>query len=370
MSPGNGKQDEGDGALAATVLGMLPVPVLLVDEADIVRYLNAEAEHFLDTGASVMVGRDLADVIPVDSPLFALIHQVRSQGRSIADFGMVLEGARIGQRIMSVAAGPLTGEGGGRIILTFFPESVARQIDNQLNHRNAARSVAAMAAMLAHEIKNPISGIRGAAQLLEQTVGDEDRALTQLICDESDRVVRLVDRMDAFAAPGPIERRAVNIHEVLERARRVAQNGFARNARFIERYDPSLPRVPGAFDQLVQVFLNLIKNAAEAVPAHGGEIVLTSSYQRGVSVVLPGQRDRINLPIVVTVQDNGNGIPDDLRDHLFDPFVTTKMDGRGLGLPLVAKVVGDHGGMIGFESRPRRTVFRVSLPAAEPGDPE
>ncbi len=359
--------NEGGGGQASPstlIAALLPLPVLMVDDDGIVRFVNAEAEHFFETGASMMVGRALADSIPADSPLFGLIQQVRSQGRSIADYGMALEGPRFGQRIVSVAAGPM-GEGGAGVLLAMFPESLARQIDNQLNHRNAARSVAAMSAMLAHEIKNPISGIRGAAQLLEETVGDDDRALTRLICDEADRIVRLVDQMEAFTAPGPIERRPVNIHEVLERARRVAQNGFARHLRIVERYDPSLPPVPGHFDQLVQVFLNLIKNAAEAAPARGGEIVLATAYQRGVSIVQPGQRDRTNLPIVVTVQDNGAGIPEDLRHHLFDPFVTTKTDGRGLGLPLVAKVVGDHGGIIGFESRPRRTIFRVSLPAAE-----
>jgi two-component system nitrogen regulation sensor histidine kinase GlnL len=227
--------------------------------------------------------------------------------------------------------------------------------------------------MLAHEIKNPLSGIRGAAQLLEQTVGDDDRALTRLICEETDRIVRLVDRMDAFSDPSPLAREPVNIHEVLERARQVAQTGFGRHVRFIERYDPSLPPVPGQFDQLVQVFLNLIKNAVEAV-AEDGEIILTTAYQRGVAIAVPGTSQRMNLPLMVAIQDNGEGIPDDLKDHLFDPFVTTKAEGSGLGLSLVAKIIGDHGGLIGFESEPRRTVFKISLPIhAEPvasGDSE
>src|SRR3546814_383778 len=168
--------------------------------------------------------------------------------------------------------------------------------------------------------------------------------------------------MDVFSDQRPIDRRAVNVHAVLERARKVAQNGFARHVHFVERYDPSLPPVYGNHDQLVQVFLNLVKNAAEAVPAMGGEIVLATAYQRGVSIVVPGTDRRLHLPLAVSVQDNGDGIPEDLQEHLFDPFVTTKANGTGLGLALVAKIIGDHGGVIEFDSQPRRTVFKVSLP--------
>jgi two-component system nitrogen regulation sensor histidine kinase GlnL len=221
-----------------------------------------------------------------------------------------------------------------------------------------------MAGILAHEVKNPLSGIRGAAQLLEQNASDADRELTRLICDEADRIVALVDRMDAFSDARPIERTAVNIHEVLERARKVAQTGFGRHVRFLEEYDPSLPPVLGHRDLLVQVFLNLVKNAAEAAPAVGGEITLTTAYQHGIRLAVPGSQRRVHLPLVVSVADNGDGIPEDLRAHLFDPFVTTKRNGTGLGLALVAKVIGDHGGVIEFDSQPRRTVFRVYLPTA------
>jgi two-component system nitrogen regulation sensor histidine kinase GlnL len=223
-----------------------------------------------------------------------------------------------------------------------------------------------MASMLAHEVKNPLSGIRGAAQLLEQDADPAGRELTQLICDETDRIVALVDRMEAFSDHRPLEREAVNIHEVLDRVRKIAQSGFARHVRIGEEYDPSLPPVHGNYDLLVQVFLNLIKNAAEAAPANGGEIAVATAYRHGLRLAGPGSDTRVNLPLMVSVTDNGPGIPDDLKPHLFDPFVTTKRNGTGLGLALVAKVIGDHGGVIEFDSQPRRTVFRVFLPVVPP----
>jgi two-component system, NtrC family, nitrogen regulation sensor histidine kinase GlnL len=150
----------------------------------------------------------------------------------------------------------------------------------------------------------------------------------------------------------------------------LAQSGFAPHVRFQELYDPSLPPVWGNRDQLVQVVLNLVKNAAEALSGHTNpEIVLITGFQHGVRIAVPGSPRRVELPLLIAVRDNGPGIAEDIRPHLFEPFVTTKPTGTGLGLALVAKIIGDHGGLIEVDSRPGRTEFRLHLPVLQEDDP-
>lgn len=352
---------------AAVILAALPDPVIVVDRDGRIRFVNPAAEQLLGSGATALCGTTLADFLAPHSPLLSLVDAVWRIGNTVAEYDVLVEGPRLGSRSATIK-GALTGEGANLLVLSLQERSMADMMDRHLTHRNAARSITGMAAMLAHEVKNPLSGIRGAAQLLEQDADPAARQLTQLICDETDRIVALVDRMEAFSDHQPIGRTAVNIHEILERVRKVAQSGFARHVRLVEEYDPSLPSVHGNRDLLVQVFLNLVKNAADAVHNRDGEIMLTTAYRHGLRLSVPGGKGRLHLPLMVSVTDNGSGIPEDIRQHIFEPFVTTKRSGTGLGLALVAKVIGDHGGVIEFESQPRRTVFRVFLPVvAEEG---
>jgi two-component system nitrogen regulation sensor histidine kinase GlnL len=350
------------------LLNALPAPVLALDGEDKLFIVNPAAEQFFKTGASLLKGMSLRELVPGDSPLLALVRQARETGASLGESSIAIASPRIGTHVVGAEVAPLS-ENPGMVAVVLHERSIADRLDRQLSHRGAARSVTAMAAMLAHEVKNPLSGIRGAAQLIEQNAGPEDRQLTRLICDETDRICALVDRMEVFSDRRPLDRGPVNVHQLLDHVRRVAQSGFARAVRFVERYDPSLPPVYGNRDQLVQVFLNLVKNAAEAAPEQGGEIVLATRFQHGIRMAAPGGEARMDVPLEVSVQDNGPGIAEDLRPHLFDAFVTTKPNGTGLGLALVAKIVGDHGGVIDVESQPRRTVLRVRLPMVRP-DPD
>ncbi len=360
---------------AQALLSALPVPVMSLDAHDRFRHANSAAEQFLGVSLTQLRQIRLQDLLPEDSPLFLLIGQVRQDGVTVSEHEMALESPRLSRRQVTVRAAPLPDEPGG-VVLVLQNSATMRALDQQLGFRNAARSVAGMAAILAHEVKNPLSGIRGAAQLLENTVSPADRELAELIRDEADRIRDLVDRMEVFGER-PIERRAVNIHRVLEHVRRLSQSGFASHLRFLELYDPSLPPVWGNRDQLVQVLLNLVKNAAEAITASdryasetSGEITLITAYQHGVRLAAPGGKRRVDLPLLVVVRDNGSGIPEDIRPNLFDAFVTSKPSGSGLGLAMVAKIVGDHGGLIEVESRPGRTEFRLHLPVLveEAGD--
>jgi two-component system nitrogen regulation sensor histidine kinase GlnL len=355
---------------AAALLSALPMPVVLLDAENRFRFVNQAAEQFLGISARQLAQHRLSDLVPEDSPIFLLIAQVRQGEVTVSDHDLTLDGPRLRKQGITVQATPLPEEPGA-VLLVLQDASAAHALDRQLTFRSAARSVTGMAAILAHEVKNPLSGIRGAAQLLEASVAEPDRELTVLIRDEADRIRDLVDRMEMFSAK-PIERGAVNIHRVLEHVRRLAQSGFAASIRFVETYDPSLPAVHGNRDQLVQVVLNLVKNAAEAI--HGaeiaGEITLVTAYQHGVRLAVPGSDQRLGLPLVVAVRDNGPGIPEDIRPNLFDPFVSSKPSGSGLGLALVAKVVADHGGLIEVDSRPGRTEFRLHLPVLTDDAPD
>ena len=351
------------GGFGAAIAGSLPMPIVMVDAADRLVYANQAAEQFFDMGVGLLLKQTLADLLPFGSPLLQLVQQTRERGSSVAERNVDLSTPRLGERLADVTL--TLGAEDGAVILLLQERSLAQRIDRQLLYRGAARSMSGMAAVLAHEIKNPLAGIRGAAQLLEEAVPLNDRSLAQLICNEADRIRALIDRMESFGDPMALARTPVNIHEVLDRVKRVAETSFGRRLRIVEVFDPSLPPVWGDRDNLIQAFMNIVRNAADAAPPESGEIVLTTGFRPGVRIAVSGTgQHRLSLPLEVTVRDNGQGISPDLLPYIFDPFITTKSHGAGLGLALVAKIIADHGGVIECESQPRRTMFRVLLPVA------
>lgn len=348
----------------SAVLETLSIAVIAVDERDCVTDANAAAEGLLGQSRALLKAMPLRDVIAADNPLFALIAAARSQHISVTEYDLALGGPRLEAAHMAVEIAPMS-ERPGHVVIAMLNRGIERRISQQQMGRDATRSVRAMAGMLAHEVKNPLSGIRGAAQLLEAKLSGSDLQLAELIREETDRIVALINRMEMFTDDRPPRLEAVNIHEILDRVRRLAQHGVGTQVEFSLRFDPSLPPVGGNRDMLIQAFFNLVRNAAEACPTEGGVITLSTSYHTGLRL---GERNRTwrhKRCICVTVEDNGCGVPAHLQASLFDPFVSEKPGGKGLGLALVAKIIQDHAGTIEFTSELGNTRFVVILPLHE-----
>lgn len=350
--------------IAQAILDALPNPLIVLNADDQICMANSAAEDFFQAGAQVLMRNSITDIVPFSSPVLQSVLQVRQTSSVVNEYAVGMGTPRLGgERIVDLQTAPM-GEDSRFVILLLQRRSIAHKLDQQLTHQGAARSVSGMASMLAHEIKNPLAGIRGAAQLLEPTLPDADRALARLICDETDRIRELVDQMEVFSDERPLDRKPLNIHVVLDRVKKLIHAEYGASLAIREEYDPSLPSVYGNPDQLVQVYLNLAKNAADSLNGspHHGEILFTTAFRPGVKLAVAGSPEKVSLPLEVCIHDNGNGVGEDLLPHIFEPFVTSKPQGRGLGLALVAKVVRDHGGTVECQPRKRGTTFRTLLP--------
>ena len=344
-----------------TLWTSLPVPALLVDGDDRIEELNPAAEQFLNASAKVLKGQPVWDKLSVDAPLDDALSRVRRDRSALFVNEVDVTAGDRPPFHCSLQIAPVT-EDMDRVLVMLASHEIADRLERAHSVKTAAKSAIGMAEMLAHEIKNPLAGITGAAQLLSMSINGEDRELTDLIVGESRRIVKLLEQVEQFGNLRPPERRAVNIHDLLDRARRSAEVGYAAHMTFAEDYDPSLPPTFVDPDQMLQVFLNLLKNASEANP-DGGTIRIRTFYDHSLRLRRTDGQG-MALPLAVEIIDDGPGIAPAIAADIFDPFVSGRENGTGLGLALVSKIISEHDGWIGVDSVPGRTVFRISLPLA------
>lgn len=336
----------------------LPIPAIVIDGTNLIKSVNPSAEGFLNLSCRSLVGQPIWDKIMVAAPLDTALDRVRETGSPL--FVNEVDVSR-GERVplqCSIQIALMANETDDLLIL-IQPREVGHRLSNNAS-RVGAKSAIGMAEMLAHEIKNPLAGISGAAQLLSMNLPKEDLEMTDLIVAETRRIVGLLEQVEQFGQMRPPLKKPVNLHDVLDRVRKSAAVGFASHMKFAEQYDPSLPLTHADADQLVQLFMNLIKNAAEA-QKDCGTITLRTFYEQSLHLQNP-DGSRQSLPLQVEIMDDGPGLPENIADVVFEPFISGRENGTGLGLALVSKIIADHGGWISVESIPGRTAFRVSLP--------
>ncbi len=342
-----------------SIWASLPVPAFIIDRDDRIADVNSAGEGFLNASRRSVVGHPVWDQIAVDAPLEEAFLRARQNGSPLfvndVDVG---SGSRAPlQCALQIA--PLMGHPGSMIMI-LSPRELAGRMTRGNTVKSAAQSAIGMAEMLAHEIKNPLAGITGAAQLLSMNISQQDIELTDLIVEESRRIVKLLEQVEQFGNLSQPDFQPVNLHDVLDRARRSALLGFGAHMKIVEDYDPSLPLAYGDQDQILQVILNLLKNASEAAGPEGGTIRLRTYFEHSFRL-RRNDGSGHSLPLQIEIIDDGPGLPEDILSDIFDPFVSGRENGTGLGLALVSKIVSDHDGWVSAESVPGRTVFRLSL---------
>ena len=360
---GTGTGEAGAGPQHPDIWLAMPLPVLLSGPDGAIAAANPAAEQFFNASARRLRGQALARAIRSDPPIDEAFRRVRREGAELSIRDLTLPAGPHGHaRPCNLSIAPWDGGGPGAAIVVIEPQHMVRGRRGPGIDAASGKSVIGLAEMLAHEIKNPLAGITGAAQLLAMELDENQRELTDLIVAESRRIVALLEEVERFGDRSPPRLSPHNIHDVLDRARRLAMVGFAAHMRIREEYDPSLPPALVDADKLLQAVLNLLKNAAEAAP-DGGEIRLRTSYDLGARISR-AQTGRVPLPLLIEIIDDGPGLPPEIAEDVFAPFVSGRESGTGLGLALVSKIVSEQGGWIDVKSRPGRTAFRIALPLA------
>nr|WP_232829335.1 ATP-binding protein [Tropicimonas sp. IMCC34043] len=340
----------------------LPIPALILDGQNRITEINPAAEIFFNKTIKSLEGVPVFDKLEIDAPIKETLERVRKNRSPIFVNDVDVGSHDRAPVTCAIQIAPVNGET-DQLLFLVTPRDLAGRLGRSMSADKAAKSAIGMAEMLAHEIKNPLAGITGAAQLLSMNLPKEDLELADLIVAETRRIVKLLDQVEQFGNLRPPHRRPVNVHDVLDRARKSSMLGFAAHMKLVEEYDPSLPVTYADADQLVQVFQNLLKNAAQAAGDKGGKITLRTFYEPSLRVRRMGEPPS-QVPLQVEIIDDGPGLPPAIAEDIFEPFVSGRENGTGLGLALVSKIIAEHKGWISVESVPGRTVFRISLPVA------
>jgi two-component system nitrogen regulation sensor histidine kinase GlnL len=347
------------------LLASLPLAVVLLAPGQRINWANPAAEQFFGQSLRRLAGKRLQEVLGFAEPRLTERLSDSEAPISARDIGVTVPGQAA--RRLDVTITPIVDEVGWQLVtLHDSTASEALGEDSGAGEKTVLRAPE----ILAHEIKNPLAGIRGASQLLARKVDEKDRALTTLIADEVDRIAKLIDQMQTLSSRTAEPVAPCNLHEAVRRASAVLSAANTDGPRIEEEFDPSLPPVLGSSDGLVQVLINLLSNAREACrEVAKPRIVVRTRFASGLQLHSSAGGKAVRLPIELRVSDNGPGIDPAMRDHVFEPFVTTKKSGQGLGLALVRKLVRDMNGRITHDRDDAAawTHFRIHLPlASEP----
>jgi two-component system nitrogen regulation sensor histidine kinase GlnL len=346
-------------ATASRILDALPFAVVGLSRRDTVAFVNPAAETLLARSAPLLRGRPLTDLLPADAPLLDFIGRARREGGVMSARAIRLASPHITPIDLDVTASP-DGEDGG-LVLTFHPSNRPTAEETKAE----VTAFAQVARMLGHEVKNPLAGIVGAAQLLARKAQDEQQALLTLIREEGLRIQRIVDRFAAFETFFSPRTRITNVHVVIDSVVDLAKASFGANARFDLQYDPSLPEIEVDPDHLHEACLNLVKNAVEAASSgqRQARVVIATRYRAGFRFAgRDGPRARGALEISVT--DNGPGVPENTVARVFEPFFTTKAGGAGIGLAVVTEIMSAHGGFVVLDNSATGASLRLLFPIA------
>ena len=343
---------------------ILPIAILVINKKMDILFSNIKANELFGYKKKEKLF-NLKNYFNSDSPLFDLITRSKKSKSPISDENLKISTPYLSKTSFISNISFLEGSNYEKQIIILIRKGMANSSNLEQSTSISLNTVTGFNSMLAHEVKNPLSGIKGAAQLLSsELVNSESRVLTKLIVQETDRICELLDKVDNLFSDILIEPLIINIHEIIQHCIKISKSGFAKEVIFIEKFDPSIPTILGDKNILIQTFLNLIKNASEATNGTGRIEIITYFGLWDPISINQGKEKRIS-PIHIEITDNGKGVPEHLRDNIFNPFFTSKHKGSGLGLSQVFGAMNAHGGKVELISERKKTTFRLSFPVKE-----